>query len=442
MYSHGTLAPVDDDPALLRDERWALTLRIASSPHFIKATQPRDILLYITRRLLTEGAKSISELDIARAVLKRRSNFDPNDDSIVRVQISHIRKKLEAYFATEGRAETILLTIPKGSYVPQFGLVSKPDPTPSSTDAGANTPQPPRVVDSSIRSTPARVWLLAVVMFALGALLVLAISGITRKAGLKAVPGASSNQYAQNPLLKKIFGSSAPVSIVIADSSLSMVEDTLRVDVPVHDYTNKDHVNGLIQKIADRNLQQALQMVYNRQYTSLGEANVAFKCKEVSMQFGNDASIRYARYMHARDFEKGNFVLIGSRRGVPWAELFESQLNFAYGKDLQTQEAYFENKQPQAGEQHKYIQIDGKESYVDIALVPNLGKNGYVLLIRGLEMEANEAAADFLFSTDISKYLPQQAKANDPRQSMEILLRNHVAEGVSSGFDVVAARQF
>jgi hypothetical protein len=37
--------------------------------------------------------------------------------------------------------------------------------------------------------------------------------------------------------------------------------------------------------------------------------------------------------MTLREFKMGNFVLIGSRRGVPWVQLFEPQLNFSMEED-------------------------------------------------------------------------------------------------------------
>src|ERR1700722_2803217 len=105
---------------LLTDQRWLLAQRIATSQHLAKATQLREILLYIVRRTLTSHAVAIREQEIACNVLGRRGDFNPSDDNIVRVQVGHLRKKLESYFAAEGLEESIELNIPRGTYVPQF----------------------------------------------------------------------------------------------------------------------------------------------------------------------------------------------------------------------------------------------------------------------------------------------------------------------------------
>src|ERR1039458_4929600 len=102
------------------DERWLLVQRVASSRHLVKAPQLRDILVYISRRVLADPATTIGEQEIGCKVLGRRPDFSPNEDNIVRVQIRHLRKRLEDYFGTEGVDEPIVLTIPKGGYLPHF----------------------------------------------------------------------------------------------------------------------------------------------------------------------------------------------------------------------------------------------------------------------------------------------------------------------------------
>jgi hypothetical protein len=438
-------ALTDDELRLLEDARWNLALRVAASPHFAKATQPREILLYVTKQSIVRGNQSISELEIAQTVLNRRANFDPNEDSIVRVQMSHIRKKLDLYFLGEGRAEPIWITIPKGSYVPHFELrrIDEVEPRKAPLDTNRvdalHSPGHADVNNQNLHAKPTRHTHFLVAGFAVMLLLLAILLFNVHRQAQGRTTQSPMNQYAQNPLISRIFGSSRPVSIVIADANFSMLEDTLKMDIPVHDYMDKTYLPALIAKVADPDRRQLLQSIYDRRDTSLGEADVAFKWGKVSSQFGNDASIRFARYLNVRDFESGNFVLIGSRRGMPWAELFESQLNFSYVKDPNSDSPYFLNRHPAPGEKAIYPAIAGKESYDDIALVPNLGHSGYVLLLRGLSMESNEGAADFLTSQDSAKALPS---FDNSKQSIEILLRNHIAEGASSGFEVVAIRKF
>src|SRR5215467_7692970 len=105
------------DPA---DERWALVQRVVAGAPFARAPQLRGILLFVTERLLTGRLNEINEYEIGRVVLGRRETFNPHEDNIVRVQARHLRAKLEQYFETEGKREPVVVTIPRGSYVPTF----------------------------------------------------------------------------------------------------------------------------------------------------------------------------------------------------------------------------------------------------------------------------------------------------------------------------------
>ena len=114
LNHHGALSPPENDG------RWPLVLRIVASRQFTKAPQLQDILIYICKRALTDPAATIRELEIGCNALGRKPDFNPHEDNIVRVQISHLRKKLDEYFATDGRDEPVQITVPKGAYVPSF----------------------------------------------------------------------------------------------------------------------------------------------------------------------------------------------------------------------------------------------------------------------------------------------------------------------------------
>jgi hypothetical protein len=79
------------------------------------------------------------------------------------------------------------------------------------------------------------------------------------------------------------------------------------------------------------------------------------------------------------------------------------------------------------------------DRYVDIAILPNLTKTGYVILFDGASMEANEAAMEFIFAKELPTSLCSDL-ANGTC-SVEIFLRDRAIDGVVSGFDVISVRQ-
>src|SRR5215472_11659856 len=96
--------------------------RILASQTFAKSRRLQDLLRYTVERIKTGRTDSLKEYLLAVEVFDRKPSFDPRFDSIVRVQASRLREKLEKYYATEGRGDTILIAIPKGAYVPTIQL--------------------------------------------------------------------------------------------------------------------------------------------------------------------------------------------------------------------------------------------------------------------------------------------------------------------------------
>jgi hypothetical protein len=142
----------------------------------------------------------------------------------------------------------------------------------------------------------------------------------------------------------------------------------------------------------------------------------------------------------------GNFVLIGSRRGVPWIQLFEPQLNF-YLEEDKAGSYRFLNRSPKAGEQTYYggqADVSSKdESYADIAILPNLTGGGYVLIISGITMEATEAAGALVTGKEFSASLAKMLKERHGDTSMpyvEILLQTKTMPGTAMVSKIICHR--
>src|SRR5262249_38091503 len=101
---------------------------IFKGKHFINAYKKQKFLQLICDYYLQGRAQELNEHLLAYEVFDRDKNYNPSDDPIVRVFAHDIRKKLEAYYATEGTDDSIHLEIPAGSYQPVF-IRQRPEPT-------------------------------------------------------------------------------------------------------------------------------------------------------------------------------------------------------------------------------------------------------------------------------------------------------------------------
>jgi hypothetical protein len=102
------------------EECRALVSRILASAEFQRAARLRDFLGYVVDRKLAGAPEEVTEVLIGHRVFGRPASYNPGDDSIVRTEARTLRQRLERYFAGDGAAESFILEIPRGGYLPVF----------------------------------------------------------------------------------------------------------------------------------------------------------------------------------------------------------------------------------------------------------------------------------------------------------------------------------
>jgi TolB-like protein len=107
--------------------------RILASADFDTSERNRRFLSYIVTETLAGRADRIKAYTIATSVFGRDHTFDPQVDSIVRIEAGRLRRSLERYYLTSGAADPVRITIPRGSYVPDFAYARSATPAPQAT---------------------------------------------------------------------------------------------------------------------------------------------------------------------------------------------------------------------------------------------------------------------------------------------------------------------
>jgi hypothetical protein len=125
----------------LADEAMALVGRLEESGALGAGGRLPALLRYLVQEELAGRGDRLKAYSIATEVLGRGQAFDPQQDSIVRVEIGRLRKALDLFYATQGRDESIRIAIPRGASRPK---ISVGDPTPRPEEgAEAETVPPP-----------------------------------------------------------------------------------------------------------------------------------------------------------------------------------------------------------------------------------------------------------------------------------------------------------
>jgi pimeloyl-ACP methyl ester carboxylesterase len=94
--------------------------RLQASDTFSQSPRLVSFLRYVVEATLAGEAARLSQYGLALDVMKRSAEFDPAQDSCVRVEAGRLRAKLREYYDIEGADDRIRFDLPKGRYNPDI----------------------------------------------------------------------------------------------------------------------------------------------------------------------------------------------------------------------------------------------------------------------------------------------------------------------------------
>lgn len=104
--------------------------RILDTDVFRRSPSLTRFLRYLVEQAQSGESDNVKEYRVGVDVFDRGQDFDPRDDTIVRVQARNLRKRLERYYASPNPADSVRFVLPKGGYALQFErIVAEPAPS-------------------------------------------------------------------------------------------------------------------------------------------------------------------------------------------------------------------------------------------------------------------------------------------------------------------------
>ncbi|MBW9114750.1 hypothetical protein JNB88_13975 [Rhizobium cauense] len=106
---------------------------------------------FIVDEALAGRSDFLKAFTIANSVFDRSTSLDAQNDPVVRIEAGRLRRALELYYLVIAGADRVVVTIPKGGYVPSFNYADKIAPTSqgstveptSKTEFGPHVPTSP-----------------------------------------------------------------------------------------------------------------------------------------------------------------------------------------------------------------------------------------------------------------------------------------------------------
>src|SRR5262245_62913343 len=102
--------------------------RVLGSPGFSRNERLSRFLHYVVEGHLDGKDDELKESVIAVEVFGRSPDFDSRLDPVVRTEAVRLRARLGDYYLKEGRADALVIELPKGGYVPRFREIAREQP--------------------------------------------------------------------------------------------------------------------------------------------------------------------------------------------------------------------------------------------------------------------------------------------------------------------------
>lgn len=452
-----------DESTLEGDPRWIAVQKAVRSPNLARATQLRAILLFIVRHAILQPEEPIPEFEIGYRVLGRRKDFNPLDDNIVRVQMGHLRRKLEQYFSTEGSKDEVVIFIPHGRYTPSFSTRAEftngaqparevlPTPVDSTVSEDQDAAVIPIAESPVIQDAPNQASLLpalpngrriAVSLIFL-ALAIACIALWMQNRSLQRSVDAFDQPLAavrDRPSVAAfwtdLLGSSQLTDVVTGDVAFSLCQRFTGKVFPLEDYVTRDYSAQLRVPGMSPDFHNTLMVISRLDITSSSELSMMRRILALDPQ-GHRIHYYKAQNFVADLFARDNVILLGNGLSNPWEQPFRDRMNFVANVDKFNSVT---NRAPAPGEQSVYASsLDTKYGVVAYLPIPN--HQGKALLLDGTGAESVEADGDFLLLERQLSSFQKQLRVNK-LPYFEVLLRISIVRGTPLDSTIVAYRTY
>jgi hypothetical protein len=410
-----------------RDHRLEQIDRLTSSHPLHGSESLCKLLRYLAKHAIEHPGAPIKEFQIATEVFGRSADFDPQLDSMVRVQAGRLRAKLAEYYNSDGLEDTVVVELPKGTYLLSFHHrnSSAPKPAPSNRNGAAET--------ESFAKSPER--RLGAEVISLSIFLAAAIAVIVwLMATRNATPASLASQADPAPAAFRVFWkgfTSGP------DEPWVVFSNAAFVGRPETGMRYRDPKRDVGVSILDH-------------YTGVGEVLAVHDLDGVFALLHRHIRVKRGSLFSLDDAKNNNLIFIGSP--VENLSLLEIP---------GTQEFVFEqittgprkgdhaiiNVHPQADEAKEFFATPSgqplTEDYAVLGLVKGMNQGQSVLILAGNTTIGTQAAVEYVCTqSSVEELLLRlSVSQNGELKPFEAVIRVKVARGVPVETQLVALRK-
>jgi hypothetical protein len=245
---------------------------------------------------------------------------------------------------------------------------------------------------------------------------------------------------AADPIWAALFDGKRNTYIVPADIGFNLLEDLSHRPMGLANYLKGEYLDLPLSGVDVHSTKSLL----SQRLTSFVDAQVIDSLASLPEYNPQRTFLRFPRDLRLDDLKDANAVLIGSVGSNPWVAIADNSANFHIVYHQTMEGATIVNEKPLPGEQASYESHwdePAHETFALIAFLPNLGGNGRLLLIQGLDVAGTQAASEALFRSDAVAPILQRARRPDGSiRFFEILVRSTSINWNATDSQVIAVR--
>ena len=401
--------------------------QLIGSVTFHRADVLRALLEYLHAQESLGRAHEVTESEIAMKVMGRGAAFAPESDSSVRTRFLALRKKLDEYYAGEGRDSAVRIDIPRGTYTLRF----LPAPVPSEVEA----PSPVTLTLGTAIAIPMSQGAPTLRPFLLGALAGMALlaAGAAVWTLVLPKPEAGSEQQlarAWGPMLDR----NTSVTIAIGTPVSFFVRDFGSAEPPIGDppyrlpFTRDAIFEEWYRRLRNSSLGKTVIMHPNAHSPLWGDAAAASILSRVFGAHGVLVEQVPSARVHPVALRDRNAVIIGRPEYTDAARTLIPEGGLTIEYSAADRAVGIHNPAPKPGEPAWWFATGGlRHNYGLITVLTSDGTaSKRMVLLAGINSDGAEAGARFFTSPEKLAGLDQrfrQAGYTDWPPSFQIVVR-------------------
>jgi len=413
--------------------------RVLASPQFSSSKRYPALLQYVVKNTLDGKSELLKERTLGVEVFERPPTYDTNADTVVRYTAGEVRKRLLLYYHEHGRTSQVRISLPAGSYVPEFlqgpGGLEEPG-----ADLAAATPL------AELRISPASAGEVREPESAL----LLALDARSSPAATKTEAGPGSMPGGiRSTKRRPLWLAGAVILAVIVVAGLNWRYRTEHSKTALDDFwapVLHDQRTMLICTgsviFAPERVSGTLTAGKDIEYpfVSMEGASAISHVSGLLESSGVQTDLKSAGATPLTELREHSFVLVGAFNN-PWSLRLLEPLRFHFASE--PAESIVDQMQPQLRwARDPTRSYSNADDYALVARYRDTTTDSWVIALAGVGRNGTEAAAEFASSPRYMQMLRDQLGSDFSNRNIEVVLKVQVIDGKTGAPVIVATHSW